>query len=193
MSLAPPLPFTYQGQGVFHALPHAVAGCAEHYSQGEIVRLAPVEERSEISHRHEFAWLRDAWQTLPDAIMADYPSAEHLRKRALIATGWADIRDYPCASRAEATRLAAALRGELDDYAVVIVRDAVVRVARAKSQARDKMNRADFQASKQAVIEYVAGLLDVSPHSFTEPTMPIRFTPTDTSASICAIGQQLRF
>lgn len=160
---APPLPYVYEGQGLFRALPRAVDACAEHYGQGEVVMLAPVEERSEVSHRHEFAWLKDVWASLPDAIAADFPSAEHLRKRALVATGWCDVRDYSCATRAEAMRLAATLRGELDGYTVVIVRDAVVRVCRAKSQSRSKMKAADFQASKTDVLQWVADLIGATP------------------------------
>lgn len=160
---APPIPYVYEGQGVLRALPRFVALAAEHFGQGEVVMLAPLEERSEVSHRHEFAWLRDVWSSLPDHIAADFPSAEHLRKRALIATGWCDVRDYPCASRAEAMRLASTLRSEVDDYTVVIVREAVVRVCRAKSQARGKMNKADFQASKTAILEWVSALIGATP------------------------------
>lgn len=155
-----PLAMIYQGEGAFLARSPMLAD--ELYGPGEVLLLAPVDERSEISHRHEFAWLREAWENLPEALAADYPSAEHLRKRALIATGWCDVRDYPATSRAEALRLAATLKAELDDYAVVIVRDAVVRVCRAKSQARGKMNKADFQASKEAVLTYAANLLGVT-------------------------------
>lgn len=161
---APPIPFAYQGDGLFKAAgPRAHAACVEHYGQGEIVMLAPIEERSEVSHRHEFAWLKEAWASLPEGIASLYPSAEHLRKRALIATGWCHVRDYPTANRKEAVRLAAALTSEVDEYAVVLVEDLVVRVCRAKSQSRSKMKAADFQASKTAVLEHVAGLLEVDP------------------------------
>jgi hypothetical protein len=168
----------YEGDGRFAALPRAKAACAEHYGQGEVVMLAPVEERSEASHRHAFAWLRDVWASLPEHIADQYPSAEHLRKKALIATGWCDVRDYACASRAEATRLAATLKAELDDYTVIILRDAVVRVARARSQAFRKMNKADFQASKTDVIRWVSDLIGADPqavakmagHSITSTT-----------------------
>lgn len=158
-----PLPLVYEGQGVFRAIPRAVAACVERFGQGEVVTMEEIEERSEISHRHEFAWLREVWATLPESIAADFPSAEHLRKRALIATGWCTVRDYPCTSRAEAVRLAATLRGELDDYAAVIVSDAVVRVCRAKSQARNKMKAADFQASKTSVLQWVGDLIGATP------------------------------
>lgn len=160
---APPIPLVYEGQGVFRAIPRAIEACAERFGQGEVVTVEVLEERSEISHRHEFAWLKDVWATLPESIAADFPSPEHLRKRALIATGWCTVRDYPCTSRAEALRLAATLRGELDDYTVVIVTDAVVRVCRAKSQARNKMKAADFQASKTAILEWVGDLIGSTP------------------------------
>lgn len=161
---APPIPCVWTGEAFqplrnFHNIARA------HYGEGECVTLEPHEERSDKSHDHQFAWLKDAWQTLPEAIAADYPSPTHLRKRALIAAGWCDVRDYACASRAEAQRLASTLRGELDDYTVVIVRDAVVRVCRAKSQAKNKMKAADFQRSKSDIIEYVARLLDVAPET----------------------------
>ncbi len=160
---APPLPYVYEGQGVMRVMPRALAECVAHYGQGEVVILAPVEERSEVSHRHEFAWLRDVWATLPESIANDFPSADHLRKRALIATGWCHVRDYPCASKPEALRLAAMLEAELDDYAVVIPRGDVVRVCRAKSQSRNKMKAADFQASKTAIMDWIANLIGVSP------------------------------
>lgn len=163
MSL-PPLPYVYEGNGVFRAVGrHAPAVLADALGQGQVVRLVEQEERSEVSHRHEFAWLRTAWQSLPEHLADEYPSAEALRKKALIATGWAIVRDYPCTSRAEAQRLAASLRGEVDEYAVVIVRDDVVRVCRAKSQAKNKMNAADFRASKEAVLGWVSDLLGVEP------------------------------
>lgn len=160
---APPIPLMYEGAGLFRTLRRAIGIADHHFGVGEIVLMTQLEERSEASHRQEFAWLRDAWATLPDHLAGEYPTAEHLRKRALIATGWCDVRDYPCTTRTEALRLAAMLRGELDDYTMVIVRDAVVRVCRAKSQARNKMKAVDFQASKTAVLEWVAGLLEVAP------------------------------
>lgn len=160
---APPIPFMYEGDGRFAALPRARDLCAEHYGQGEVVMLAPVEERSEVSHRHEFAWLKDVWATLPETIAADFPSAEHLRKRALIATGWCMTQDYACGSKTEARRWAVNLRRETDEYTVVDVSESIVRVHRAKSQARGKMNRTDFQASKTAIIEWISDLIGVTP------------------------------
>ncbi len=162
--ILPPLPFMYAGAGMFQAVGrHAQAVLEEQCGQGEVRRLVEQEERSEVSHDHEFAWLGEAFKTLPDHLSGLYRSKEHLRKAALIATGWCHVRDYPTPSRKEADRLAAALTAELDEYVVIQVEDAVVRVCRAKSQARNKMKAADFQASKAAILEWVAALLEVEP------------------------------
>lgn len=166
MSKKPPIPCIYL-KGAFRPLRRAQNLAAAHYAENEIVLLEPVEERSEVSHSHEFAWLREAWLNLPEHLVTDYPSPEHLRKRALIAKGWCTVRDYPCASRKEAERLASTLRGELDEYAVVVVSDAVVRVCRAKSQARNRMRKADFQASKTDILDWVSDLIGVTPEALT--------------------------
>lgn len=159
---APPIPCAYH-QGVFRPLGRFAAEAARHFGEGEIVNLVIHEERSDVSHRHAFAWLREAWVNLPEGLAEAYASPEHLRKRALIATGWCTTQDYVCGSKAEAVRWAANLRREADEHALVIVKEGVVRVHRAKSQARGKMNKADFQASKDAIMGWIADLIGVTP------------------------------
>jgi hypothetical protein len=158
---APPIYARWEGD-VWRPLPRFAKLADQHFVIGEDYPLVVEEERSEVTHRHEFAWLREAWRNLPEHLADEYPTAEHLRKRALIATGYCTVTDHVCASRAEAQRTAAFARAELDDYAVVIIRDNVVRVARAKSQSRRAMKAPEFQASKTAILEWVAGLLQVS-------------------------------
>lgn len=165
---APPLPMMYEGEGVFRALPRALEAVMHHYGQGEVVMMAPVEERSEVSHRHEFAWLKTAWETLPDNLAAEFPTTEHLRKRALIETGWCTVQDYACGTRAEALRWLAYLRKVVPEYSVVTVENTVIRVFEARSQARGKMKKEDFQKSKTDILTYVANLLDVPAESLAE-------------------------
>lgn len=162
MSL-PPIPFVYAAGALRPVGRHAAAVLAEHLGEGQIVRMIEQEERSEVSHRHEFAWLREAWANLSDDLRVEYPSPEALRKRALIRTGWCTVQDYACGSKAEAMRWATFLRREVDEYTVIEVSESVVRVFRARSQARGKMNREEFTASKNAVLEWVSGLLGVEP------------------------------
>lgn len=161
MSVAPPMVFQWSGEAMeplrrFHNLAN------HHYVVGQTYRLIEQEERSEVSHNHQFAWLKPTWESLPDRIAADYPSPEFLRKRALIATGWCTVQDYPCGSAAEAARWAVNLRRESDEYTVVTISASVVRVFKARSQARGAMGKEDFQASKTAIMEWIADLIGVT-------------------------------
>lgn len=85
-----------------------------------------------------------------------------LRKRALIETGFYDQTVIDAGTNAAALRVAQYARGE-DEYAVVSVRGPLVVVRKAKSQSRRAMDKAEWQASKTAVLEHVAALLDVDP------------------------------
>lgn len=139
----------------------------ERFAEGAIYWLTEEPERTEKSHNHEFAFISTAWKTLPEHLTAEYPSSEALRKRALIATGWCTVQDYVCGSRAEAARWAANLRRELDEYALVVVSESVVRVYRARSQARRAMGGVDFQKSKTDVLHWIADLIGVAPEELS--------------------------
>jgi hypothetical protein len=125
---------------------------------GETYRLAEIEDRSSKSHAHYFASLTDAWRSLPDDQAERFPTMDHMRKFALIKTGFADSRQFVASSKAEAVRLAAFLR-PVDEYAVVSVEQCVVMIWTAQSQSTRAMGKQKFQESKTAVLEYVAGLL----------------------------------
>lgn len=156
-----PVAMKYEGEGEFRALSSYWAGvCDRQFVVGESYRIAEHYERSTNSHNHFFATLADAWQSLPDEAREIYPSAEHLRKKALIRTGYRDERSIVCASKAEALRLAAFMK-PLDDYAIVDAAEAVVRVYTAQSQSRKAMGGKAFQESKQAVLDFVDDLLGV--------------------------------
>lgn len=132
------------------------------YYVGQTYRLVPFEERSPASHSHYFAAIHEAWVNLPEDATARFPTAEHLRKWALIRAGYRDERSIVCASKAEALRFTKFIK-PLDDYAVVLCQDAVVKVLTAKSQSTAAMGKKDFQASKDAVLMIVAELIGVPP------------------------------
>lgn len=157
-----PLLLRYEGDGEFRTISSWWAGRADKaFVVGELYRLVEHHDRSMNSHRHFFASIAEAWKNLPDEMLDEYPTAEHLRKRALIRKGYADERSFVCASKAEAQRMAAFMK-PMDDYAVVSVREAVVRVWTAKSQSVKAMGNRDFQQSKSDVLDFVAGLLGVT-------------------------------
>lgn len=157
---APPIPYMYEGQGVFRALPRFVDACAEHYGQGEIVTLIEHEERSPKSHAHYFATLHDLWLNLPESVGNRWATETHFRKHGLIHTGWRDERTIVCSSRAEALRLAAFIR-PMDEYAIVDARDAVVTVYTAKSQSQKAMGKEAFQKSKDDVLGWAEAQIGV--------------------------------
>jgi hypothetical protein len=149
---------------VFRPLPrfHNLASAA--YGDGEVVELAPIEDRSDKSHRHEFAWLREAWKNLPEAIADQYPTAEHLRKRALIDAGFYDEQVIDAGSNAAALRVGAAISARPGEtFSLVIVRLGYVFIRTAKSQSRRAMDREEFARSKNALIEIVSDLIGVEP------------------------------
>lgn len=135
------------------------------YVVGQHYWLDEVSDRSWISHRQEFAWINEAWQTLPYALAEKFPSPEHLRKAALIATGWFNETILNAESKAAALKVAAYVKGE-DEFAHVKITGATVIARKAKSQRMrgpGRMNKADFQASKEDILHWIASLIDVEP------------------------------
>lgn len=128
----------------------------QHYS------LVQHEERSSASHNHEFAWLKEAWQNLPEQLAERFPTSEHLRKWALIRAGYSDSHTIVCSSKAEAVRVAAFIR-PMDEFAVVIVQNATVTRYTAKSQSKKAMGAKEFYESKERIMEVVARMLNVEP------------------------------
>lgn len=146
----------------FVPLPHFVKRCNATLVDTEIYRMVVQEERSDISHRHEFAWLKTAWLQLPEDIADLYPSPEHLRKRALIQGGFYTEEIIDAGSAAAALRVAAYVRGH-DEFALVIVRGSIVIVRHAMSQSYRSMDRKKFRESKTAIIEIVSAMIGVQP------------------------------
>jgi hypothetical protein len=135
------------------------------YVIGQRYWLEEVSDRSWISHRHEFAWIKQAHDNLPEAFANEFPSPEHLRKAALIATGWHRETIIDAGSRAAAARVAAYARGE-DEFARVVVRGPTVVIQKARSQRMhglDRMDKAEFQQSKDDILGWLAELLGVEP------------------------------
>ena len=159
-----PLMFEWDGEAMIPAGRYWARQADEQFVVGERYRLAEENERSNASHAHEFAWLTEAWNSLPDELLAQYPNSEMLRKHGLIAKGFCTMVQHVCKSEAEAQRLAAILK-PYDAYAVVVARGTVVTVYTAISQSRRAMGAPQFQQSKQALMEFVGDLLGVDPQT----------------------------
>lgn len=156
---APPVSCVWDGDA-FVPLPRFARLCDKHFAVGESYPLIVHEERSQASHSHYFAALNEAWKNLREDVADRFPTSEHLRKWALVKAGFADERSIVCASKAEAQRVAAFI-SPMDDYAVIVVREATIKVFTAKSQSMRAMGKADFQASKEAVLDVISGMIGI--------------------------------
>lgn len=162
---APPIPMLY-ADGVFTPLPRFHNLAAASYGEGEVVDLVAVEQHSAKSRAHEFAWLREAWLNLPEAIADQFPSTEHLRKRALILGGFYDETILDAGSNAAALRAASFIRAR-EEFTHIVVRGPLVVTRTAKSQSSRAMDKVEFQASKTAVLNIVADLIGVPAETLT--------------------------
>ncbi|MEI2388043.1 hypothetical protein [Breoghania sp. JC706] len=152
-----PIPFHWDGDAMVPLTPFRKRA-DDVFVIGQVYRLEEIEERSAKSHKHYFACIREAWQNLPEEWADKFPTPEHLRKWALIMCGYADERSIVCASKAEALRLAAFIR-PMDDFAVVVARENVVKAFTPQSQSTRTMGQKPFQESKDAVLDKIAQLI----------------------------------
>ena len=159
--MSAPLPLRYEGNGDFRVMSNYWSMRADKdYVVGETYKMVEHHDRSGVSHNHYFAVVTQAWGTLPDHLLETYPTVEHLRKKALIWKGYRDERSIVASNMAEAQRLAAFVK-PMDDFAVVTVKDTVVRVWTAKSQKKSAMDAREFQQSKSDVLDFIDDLLGV--------------------------------
>jgi hypothetical protein len=159
--MSAPLQYRYEGEGEFRAVSDYWKRRADKdFVIGEVYQMVEHHDRSQASHNQYFALIAEAWQSLPDHMLAEYPSPEVLRKKMLVRAGYADERSIVCASKAEAHRVAAFIK-PMDEFAVVTVREAVVRIYTAQSQSMKAMGKQAFEQSKAKVIGAVADLLGI--------------------------------
>lgn len=151
--------FTWDGEAM---VPRHPRRADQLFVVGETYPLIIHEDRSVATHNHEFAWLREAWLNLPEALADLYPSPEHLRKRALIEAGYYNETIVDAGNNAAALRVAAVFRAR-EEFSLVIVRGPAVVIRTAKSQSRRAMNKREFQESKTAIMEVIAGMIGTPP------------------------------
>lgn len=156
--MSAPVAFQWDGEAM---VPRHPKIADREFVVGEVYALVEHHDRSSKSHAHYFAAVTEGWKNLPEDIADRYPTSEHLRKAALIRTGWRDERTFVCASKAEAIRLAAFMR-PVDDTAIITASEGVVCVYTAKSQSMKAMGREDFQKSKDEVLGYISSLIGVT-------------------------------
>lgn len=166
MTTIPPIMFRWDGEAMWPLRPQYAD---RYFVIEETYPLSPWEERSMISHAHQFAFVAEAWKNLPEQYR-DQPWAQsptHLRRYALIRCGFCNTQTYACGTKAEAERWARNLR-PIDEYSVVTVEGTTVFRFTAESQSRRAMGRKRFQESKQAIMDWLDDLLQVDPGATAE-------------------------
>lgn len=137
------------------------------FVDGEVYAVTDNPERSSKAHAFYFASVGNAWKSLPDHMAERFPTADHLRRYALIKAGFCDTQSMPCGTNAAAMRFAAFVR-PIDEFALVTVTGSVVNVFRAKSQSMRAMGRDEFNRSKDAVLAVLADMIEVSPRTLAQ-------------------------
>jgi hypothetical protein len=160
-----PLLFTWDGEAMWPR-PAFRREADRQFVVGQTYRLVEAEDRSANSHAHQFAAVNEAWKNLPERLSVEFPTAEHLRKRALIETGFYHETRLDVGSQEAAVAVATTLRAK-DAFAWIVVRGGLVVMREAKSQKRTEMDKAEFQASKDAVLAWVAQLIGVDPEQLS--------------------------
>ena len=145
-----------------------VEGDTSSLGKGDMVEIKPFDRRTEANHKHYFAAIRTGWSNLPDDLASQFPNAEALRKWCLIQEGHCEHRMQVCDSNAQAERIAALVSG-LNGGVVASVEGRVVNIWRPHSQALGAMSDKEFNASKKAVLERIAGMLGISAGQLGDP------------------------
>ena len=136
---------------------------------GERVTVEIARTRSEKSHKHKFAWLRDAWATLPEEVASEpwAETPETLRKHALIACGYHSKMVLAMESGAASAAAKADLMETFKrahGYCVGAVVGTTLTIWTPESQSYKAMGRKRFLESKNAVLEWIADQIEVCPH-----------------------------
>ncbi len=134
---------------------------AQEFESGHDYVMEVQEVRSAASHRHYFAVVHEAWMNLPEKVAEQFPSSEHLRKRALVQAGFSEDRSIVAPTRKMAREVGALVRFS-DPFAVIVIHGTAVHVRTAKSQSTRAMGAAEFKRSKAAVLEILAQQVGVS-------------------------------
>lgn len=172
---APPLQFTWDGEAM---RPKNARIADKHFVIGQEYLLEERHQRSQVSHAHYFAVVEEAWRNLPESMAERFPTAEHLRRYALIKEGFCKSHTLTCSSKKAAEKVAAFIR-PADEFSVVTInRNTVTRYV-AESQSYKTMDKARFQQSKEAVLGFVSHLIAVKPEQLKNQ---VRGVPTQSLA-----------
>lgn len=157
----PALPFQWDAlEGVLR--PRYPQRTASHLEDGKLYLMAVQKPRNMDAHRAYFAAVHEAWMNLPEQIAHRFPSSEHLRKWALIHTGYYNEEQMVCDTEEDAKRMGTFIR-RMDRFAVITVKGNVISSYTAQSQSHEHMEADEFYKSKQDVLDFIAAKIGIEP------------------------------
>lgn len=157
MTDANPIECTWTGEAFKPATQKAARLAALRYGVGEVVPLTEWRSRSRASHDHFFAVLGDLWATLPEHQAQRWPTPDALRHEALCRKGFCDVATFFASSNAEAQRVAGFIR---EAGVIVTIEGRAVTKLTPHSQSKSAMGARRFQESKDAILSFVADVLE---------------------------------
>jgi len=133
-------------------------------AQNERVVLDITRTRSGRSHRHAFHELDTAWASLPEHLHAAPWAANTgtFRRHLLIVCGYSNVQVITTASPIEARHIASVvsqLATAAHGYCITDVRGGTITLWTPQSMSYRSMDRAAFQAVKDALLGAAADLL----------------------------------
>jgi hypothetical protein len=159
-----PVIFVWTENGAMVPLPRFRKLCDELFSVHEEYPLVVLENRSMASHNHYFAAVEEGWSNLAEEFSGKFPTPEHLRADCLIEAGFYNEATYDCDTKADARRLALALRKKEPLARIGFRNDGKTVVEKtAHSQSTAAMKKQDFEDSKAAVLALVAAMARTTP------------------------------
>ncbi len=130
-----------------------------------------IADRSQKSHNHEFAEIKELYDNLPEMFDGEpwAATADTFRKHALIQTGWCDVMQFFYPDKASADERAPEQKGILLKHHGYVVGSGapvggggfLVVFKVPHSQSKAAMGAKAFQESKSAVLEWAEDLLKV--------------------------------
>lgn len=122
------------------------------------------KQRSQASHNHAFAAIKDCFDSLPTShAQAPYAaSADAFRKHGLIVTGHCDTDTLamPSADAAkQAAPIIAKLARKAHGYALTVVRGQLIVCSTPHSQSFKAMGKERFEQSKADVLNWAMGMV----------------------------------
>lgn len=153
-----PVAFRFVNGTMVPANSFHVARAAKQFVEGQTYALVMTHEaRSPESHKFYFAQLNEAWLNLTEEHAERHPTSEHLRAYALTKGGYADKTTIVCSTPEDAIRTAA-IASTREKIRIIEVKGRIVEIWIPRSQSMRSMGKAEFEASKNAVLDIVAAM-----------------------------------